>query len=347
MERLAGIILTGVTSAVLVVGTVWLTGLHGAPEWEWPLALLLLLPVFALPLQPLLTGVNRLAVGDSRFLEGGLSLRVALAWLPRALTMAGLALAVIALAGPGNSNKETVRRSEGLDIMLAIDTSCSMQAEDMVPGKPISRLQVVKDVVDRFIEDRPDDRIGVVAFGETAFTHVPLTLDHDTLRDVMQFVNIGVAGDGATAVGTALAVASKRMKALEAPSRLVILLTDGQSNTGRSPMEAAEAAAAVGIRVYTIGVGARASRGLLGRASGLDEATLGAIAEATNGRYFRARDAKTLDAVYETIDVLEVSPAEVEEIAEFIHWYPWALAPGLLGLVLAFLLSQTWLRRGP
>lgn len=316
--------------------------MHLASPW-W---LVLLVPVLLLPLQGRLTGRNRLAVGRIDEMRRGWTLRLLLAPLPTALGMAGLALVVVALARPQVSHREVIVESEGLDIVLSVDTSGSMKAEDFTRGlTPVNRLQVAKGVIGSFIEGRPHDRIGLVVFGEEGFTQVPLTLDHATLLDMLGQVEIGMAGPQGTAIGTGLAVAARRLQELESDSRLVILLTDGRNNAGRvSPMEAAQAAAALGIKVYTIGVGAERI-GLVG--DGLDEEGLTRIAEATGGRYFRATDSDSLQRIYETIDELEPSPAEVSEIVEEVELFRRFLAPGLLLLGLQVLLSQTLLRRGP
>lgn len=310
-----------------------------------PLALLLLLPVALLPLQGRLTGRNQLLAPRLGDVVGGRSIRSMLAWVPLALRMLGLALLVVALARPQRSRTDVVVESEGLDIILAIDTSCSMQEQDM---GGLDRLEAAKTVSKSFIERRPNDRIGVVAFGSEAFTQCPLTLDHDTLRELVDAMVIGVAGPNGTAVGTAIAVSAKRLKDLEAPSKIVVLVTDGQSNAGRiAPIEAARAAAALGIRIYTIGIGAQGRPSLLGRESGPDEEGLTAIAEATGGRYFRATNPEKLQDVYGDIDELEPSPAEVRQLVEHEELFRIPLVPGLFLLILDLLLAATWLRRGP
>lgn len=317
--------------------------------WGSPWAFVLLVPVLLLPLQPRLTGVLRLTVPGPATHVAGWSLRRAVAWFPAALRVAGLVLVVLALARPRLSYERTVVTSDGLDIMLAIDTSGSMRAEDFTAGlRPVNRLQVAKAVMAEFVANRPHDRIGVVVFGEEAFTHVPLTLDHDTLQATLEAVQIGVAGEGATAVGSAIAVGSKRLKDLEAPSKILVLLTDGRSNAGRfTPQEAAQLAAALGVKVYTIGIG-QSRRTLFGMLDdGPDAATLQEVATITGARAFLASDARALQEVYATIDELEPSPAEVEEIVEHTELYRRFLVPGLVLLVLQALLSATWLRRLP
>ncbi|MEZ4239645.1 MAG: VWA domain-containing protein [Myxococcota bacterium] len=314
-----------------------------------PWALLLLLPVLALPLQRWLTGTNRLAVADLAAVKGRLTLRLLLAWVPGLLQVLGLGLCVVALARPQVVRRETWVESEGLDIVLALDTSGSMRADDIGRGvRARSRLEVAKDVMADFVEMRPNDRIGVVVFGEEAFTQVPLTLDHQTLEDMLGQVEIGVAGAQGTAIGTAIAVSAKRLKDLDAVSRIVILLTDGRSNAGRvAPMEAAQAAAALGIKVYTVGVGAQ-TRGFFGSlGDGLDEDGLKRIAAATGGQFFRATDSDNLKRIYETINELEPSPAEVQQLVDRQEKFRWFAVPGLALLALQVLLSATWLRRGP
>ncbi len=319
-------------------------------SWGNPWVLLGLIAVALLPFQPRWTGKLALTVPGLKAVRAGWTARRALASVPLVLRMLGLACVIVALARPQIRHDHVRVTSEGLDIMLAIDTSGSMRAEDLSVGtRAVNRLQVAKEVMASFIEGRPYDRIGVVVFGAEAYTHVPLTLDHDTLLATLDAIQIGVAGEGATAVGSAIAVGTKRLKDLEAPSKILVLLTDGQSNAGRfSPIEAAELAAQLKVKVYTIGVGASAGRGLarlLG--DGPDEATLKAVAERTGAQYFRATDATTLTGVYAMINELEPSPAEVEEIVEHEERFRRWLVPGLLLLLLDTLLSSTWLRRTP
>jgi Ca-activated chloride channel homolog len=314
-----------------------------------PWAFLLLLPVLLLPLQPRATGRNRLAIGRLASFERRWSLRLVLAPLPTILQVVGLSLVVAALARPQVVRKDVWIESEGLDIVLTVDASGSMRAEDMKVGlSPVNRLQVAKGVMAEFVGQRPNDRIGIVVFGEEAFTQVPLTLDHDTLIEMLSQVEIGAAGAQGTAVGTAIAVSAKRLKDLPAKSKIVILLTDGRSNAGRvSPMEAAQAAAALDIKVYTIGVGAQA-RSLFGMmGDGIDEESMTSIAETTGGKYFRATDTDSLRRVYETINELEPSPAEVVQLVDRDERFRDFLLPGLGFLAAQLLLSTTFLRRSP
>ena len=318
-------------------------------EWASPWAFWLLIPVLLLPLQGRLTGKNRLAVAKLDAVKRRVTLRLLLAWLPKTLQVIGLLLLVVALARPRLTRRETMVESEGLDIILAVDTSGSMRQDDLKIGiRPTDRLTVAKQVMAKFIEGRPYDRIGVVPFGEEAFTHVPLTLDHDTLLDALQNIEIGMAGAQGTAVGSAIAVSAKRLKDLDAPDRIIILLTDGRSNAGRvTPLEAAQAAAALDITVYTVGVG-RSQRSILSPfGDGLDEAGLTAIAETTGGRFFMGRTTDSLEQIYATIDELEPSPAEVRELVQHEELFHRWLIPGLALLFAQMFLASTWLRRGP
>jgi len=317
-------------------------------EWANPWAFALVPLVLALPAQAWLTGRNRLAVPHE--LPGGrrFSVRLTFARFPDGMRILGLLLCVIAFARPQITHRDVLVQSDGLDILLAVDTSGSMQAEDFSAGlMPVNRLEVAKGVMKDFIEERPYDRIGVVVFGEEAYTHVPLTLDHDTVVRVLDQVELGMAGPNATAIGSAIAVAARRIQQVEAPSRIIILLTDGRNNAGEpTPHKAAQMAAALGIRVYTIGVGAAAT-GFRQLTDGLDEPSLREIADLTGGQYFRATDTRSLQQIYARIDELEKSPAEVEEVVEHEELYRELLAPGFVLLLLQLVLSTTWLRRGP
>ncbi len=319
-------------------------------EWASPWWLLAILPALLLPLRG---RGPRLRHASVSAIAGGRSLRTALAWLPRALGTVALVLICVALARPQLVDRERIVDSEGIDIMLVLDTSGSMEAEDYsLNGRSASRLRVAKEVIADFVDGRPDDRIGLVVFGEEAFTQVPLTLDHGALVDILRQVVLGAAGRRATAVGDAMAVAGARLKDLDAPSKVMILLTDGRSNRGQvPPLEAAEAARALGIRVYTVGIGTTGGGGLRGFFSGrgndLDEKTLQAIARTTDARYFRADDTKALRDVYATIDELERSTAEAREYVHTEERYHGWLAGGLFLLLLQLLLGETWLRRLP
>jgi Ca-activated chloride channel family protein len=351
LTRAIGHILGGLGG---VVALLWCSGLLYAPVWGLGAVLLLLIPVWLMPLQIWLTGVNRLAVPTLDAYRQGPSLRLLLAFVPGALLTFAVGAMVVALARPMEVERRVDRSAEGLDILLAVDTSCSMEAQDLFAGgRPVNRLEVAKGVMAEFIAGRPNDRIGVVVFGEEAFTHVPLTLDHESVIDVLNQVQIGVAGARGTAIGTAIAVSARRLKQIDNPERVLILLTDGENNAGRlTPLEAADAAAAIGVRIYTIGVTGGGRVGGMARLLGggrdeVDSQTLRAVADRTGGAFFRATSAEALAHVYRTIDELERSPAEVLEDIEEHDWYRYALIPGLLALLLHALTSVWWLRRWP
>lgn len=258
---------------------------------------------------------------------------------------------VLALARPQEVRRETLRESQGIDILLAIDTSGSMDAPDMRAGpRELTRLEASKLVMTQFVDERPDDRIALEVFGEDAFVQVPLTLDHEALSDFISQLEIGMAGKNATAVGTAIAIGVKRMKELDAPSRVMILVTDGRSNAGSvTPLQAAEAAAALGVRVYTIGVGSAGRGGLFGGMGGadVDERSLNAVAVRTGARYFRAADTNALAQVYAEIDQLEPSTGRTKEFVHRDERYLLALVPALLMFVVHMGLGATVLRRLP
>ena len=322
-------------------------------EWRHPLFLILIIPwAVLLWRQWRVRPRAALSWSSTTGIRGGRSLRVMTAFLPSWVHALGVAAMIVALARPQQVDSEQIVSSEGIDIVLALDVSGSMEALDFrLRGREVDRLHVAKKVVGDFIAGRPYDRIGLVVFGEEAFTQVPLTLDHEALDNFLKNVEIGMAGANRTAIGQALAVSARQLGRLEAESRVLILLTDGRSNAGSlSPLQAAEAAEALGVTVYTIGVGATEKKRLSffgGRSEEIDEATLRAIAEATGGQYFRATDTRSLTAIYATIDELEKTTAEVEIHVQREELYRSILWPGVALVLLGMLLSQTVLRRLP
>lgn len=274
------------------------------------------------------------------------------------LRTTGIGLLVIALARPQAGQKETEIVTEGIDIMLCLDSSGSMRAMDFeLDGRRVDRLAVVKKVVQDFIQKRKNDRIGMVVFGEEAFTQCPLTLDYGVLLSFLERVQVGMAGDS-TAIGSALATSVKRVKDVPAKSRLVILLTDGRNNAGRlSPQTAAEIARTFGVKVYTIGVGVEGESPFLmdtlfGRRYvyqkvDLDEESLREIADATGGQYFRAADTASLEKIYGQIDAMEKTEVKVKEYMEYEELFPRFALSGLVLILVEFLLANTWLRKIP
>ncbi len=267
---------------------------------------------------------------------------------------------ILALARPQLGKTITRTLASGIDIMLVIDVSKSMLAEDFSIGaQRANRLEAVKRVTEEFIRQRPNDRIGIVAFAGRPYLVSPLTLDHDWLLQNLDRIQIGLVEDG-TAIGSALASASSRLKDKEAKSKLVVLLTDGENTAGRvTPMTAAEAAKALGIKVYAVGSG---TRGIApfpmivqsGRVRGyqqmqveFDEETLRNIAAMTGGTYFRATDTKSLENIFRDIDQLEKSEVEIQKVAQYRDLFPWFVLVGTVLLAAETLLGQTIWRRLP
>lgn len=273
--------------------------------------------------------------------------------------MLGLSLLAVALGRPQLGRDETRVHREGVDIVLALDISGSMLAEDFtIDNQRVSRLAAVKAVVRDFVRARPDDRIGLVLFAGRPYTQSPLTLDHGWLDQNLGRAEVGLIEDG-TAVGSAVATAVNRLRASTAPSKFVVLLTDGQSNAGRvTPRTAADAAAALGIKVYTIGAGTRGlapypATDLFGNKVyrpmpvDIDEQTLQEIAATTKARYFRATDTESLREIYAEIDHSEKAPFEAPQFLDWRELYPWFAWPALVALLTELTLGATWLRRLP
>lgn len=271
-----------------------------------------------------------------------------------ALRALAVTLIVVALARPEKGNSRTERQTEGLDIVLVVDTSRSMEAQDFEwKGERPTRLEVVKSVIADFVRERPSDRIGMVVFGSEAFTQAPLTLDHDVLLRFLSAVQIGMAGD-ATAIGDGIGTAVHRLKDVEAKSKVAILLTDGSNTAGRlDPEAAAQAAKAMNVKVYTIGVGSEGEVPMMVRGrmtvqrADIDEALLKKVADTTGGQYFRAQDTETLVQVYETIDKLEKTKINVQTFASYEDRYmPFVLA-AILALLAETAVGMTRFRRVP
>lgn len=267
-------------------------------------------------------------------------------------------LFVCALARPEAGKTLMEVSSEGVDIILVIDTSGSMKALDFkLKGKPVNRLKIVKKVVSEFVDKRPADRIGLVVFGNDAYIQCPLTLDHGIVLDFMKKIEIGMAGN-ATAIGSAIGTSVKRMKDLKSKSKIVILLTDGENTAGRMPpVKAAEVAESYGVKIYTIGVGTRGKAPMLQESIfgkhyvyvdvNIDEDTLKKIADITDGKYFRATDTDELEKIYDEIDKLEKTEVKVKQYTEYYELFHWFLIPAILILLLEIFLGNTRLRKIP
>jgi Ca-activated chloride channel family protein len=275
------------------------------------------------------------------------------------LRIPAAALAIVALARPQVAHSSTSVKASGVDIMLAVDVSSSMGALDLeLDNKRSDRLTVVKSVVDKFIEQRPNDRLGMIAFAGGPYLVSPLTLDHDWLHRNLARVELGSVEDG-TAIGSALSAAVNRQRTSDAHTKIVILLTDGVNNAGKvQPQLAAEAAAALGIKVYTIGVGTdgeaptpviddSGKRRIVMAQADVDEATLQKIAATTGGAFFRATDTESLEAIYARIDALEKTTRTVSRYERRDEKFMWALAPALALLLIELGAATTVLRRIP
>jgi Ca-activated chloride channel family protein len=327
------------------------------PEWLWLLALL--------PVVMLLRG-RRGPVAAVEFSDVGLAREVARSsrarigrWLWLLPLLAG-ALMIVGLARPQRAHSSTEITANGIDIVLGLDVSGSMQALDfLVDNRRVNRIQVVKSVVSRFIEERPNDRIGLIAFAAAPYLVSPLTLDHDWLQQNLERVNTALAGEDGTAIGSAIAASVNRLRTTNAKSKIVILLTDGMNNTGKiSPLAAAEAAKAMGVKVYTIGVGVRGmapipmhdqagnTRIIMDKVD-VDEKTLQAVAAQTGGTFYRATDTDSLQKIYEQINRLETTAQTVQKFEHVEELYSWALIPSAAIFGFALLLQNTRFRRLP
>lgn len=275
------------------------------------------------------------------------------------LRMLAVFLIISAMARPQLMLQESRIETEGIDIVLAVDTSTSMLAEDFeLGGKRENRLEVVRDVVKNFISNRKSDRMGIVAFAAHAYTVAPLTLDYGWLMQNLERVKIGMIEDG-TAIGSGLSTALNRLKDSEAKGKVVILLTDGRNNAGRiSPLTAADAARALNIKVYTIGAGTDGlapypAKDFFGNTVyrqvkiEIDEDTLKKIAQKTKALYYRATDTKSLRNIYDEIDRIEKTPIEEKGYTEYKELFHLFLIPALVLLLMEFILKNTVLRRIP
>lgn len=272
-----------------------------------------------------------------------------------ALRLLSMVLIIIAAARPQQVSGRRIQRTSGLDLMLVIDTSGSMRALDFfaADGARQNRLAVVKEVLAEFISARDNDRIGMIVFGDEAYTQAPLTSDHDVLQAFLAQIEIGLAGEK-TAIGDAIGVATSRLKDIEAESKVAILLTDGENTAGRlTPLLAMQAAHSQHIKVYTIGIGSNEPvpvpyRGrIIYQHVPLDEKLLQKIAATTGGQYFHAADSDALQTIYRTIDTLEKTDQEQPVYHEYRELYAYLLWPALLLFLLEHLLALTRLRRLP
>ena len=277
-----------------------------------------------------------------------------------ALRWLALALFIVALAQPRLANSHTEVKASGIDIVCALDMSGSMISEDfVVNGRRVDRFNMARSVLKNFINQRPDDRIGLVVFAAQAFIAAPLTLDHDYLQENLDRLEIGAIDSDATAIGDGITTALNQLRAVKGKSKIIILATDGQNNSGKvEPMMAADAAAALGVKVYTVGIGEQGTAPMPVFMNGqkvgyqnvpvdVDEATLKKIADETGGKYYRADNAEKFRRIYDEINRLEKTETVVSKFTEYKELFPWVVAGGLAVLLLEIALGQTVLRRLP
>lgn len=280
------------------------------------------------------------------------SFMVTLSKLVPILKISGLIFLILALARPQFGDKKINITTEGVNIILALDLSESMRALDFKKdNKIVTRLEAVKGVVLDFIMKREGDRIGMVVFGSNAFTQLPLTRDYNTIAFILERLKIGAAGPR-TAIGDAIGISLKRLEDIKSESNIIILLTDGKSNSGELSWEdAASIAANREVKIYTIGVGTKGKApflvsDLFGQRYvyhevDVDLKALETIAKQTNASFFQAKDLKSLGKIYEMINNLEKTKVDIEKWVEYKELYPWFLVPGLILLLFYILLSNT------
>jgi Ca-activated chloride channel family protein len=323
----------------------------------WFLLLLLLIPLLLIRRR----WIQRNLKGGLIFSQLGLVSQLRVSWTMRIykrlylLKLAGIAAVVLAFARPQLGSAEEDILTEGVDIMIAIDISGSMAAEDFHPK---NRISVAKQVVQDFVRGRQSDRIGLVIFAARSFTKCPLTIDYDVLLKQIEDVNLGMIEDG-TAIGNGLATAVNRLRLSKAKSRVIILLTDGVNNSGEiDPLTAADIAKSLGIKVYTVGVGREGiapfpvndpvfGRRYVDVEVKIDEEVLQKISQATGAKYFRATDSSSLQQIFKTIDGLEKSKISVKSYTHYNEIFSYFLWPGLGFLVGEAILSYTRFRRIP
>jgi len=331
--------------------------------FAYPYLLLLLL------LLPLLAWLKGKYGQSSAFLYSSVSLVKPFSGLTRSkagavlasLRWLALACFIIALSQPRLITGESKAiKASGIDIAITLDLSGSMRAEDFeLRGQRVNRLAMAKDVLQTFIQNRPADRLGLIAFAGQPYVASPMTLDHDFLLQNLQRLTLETIKEDGTAIGSALTTALNRLKELHSKSKIVILMTDGQSNAGKvPPLTAAEVAQALGVKVYTIGVGTQGQAPMpvmdvFGQKAyqmvpvDIDEETLKQIADKTGGKYYRADNSEEFRRIYKEIDQLEKTEVESKKYKQYRELFGWALFAGLLALMLEIVLGQTIWRKLP
>ena len=283
------------------------------------------------------------------------SLKTRLKDLPRYIRYGVLVLLIVAFARPQSGDKSEDIYNQGIDIMLILDTSTSMRALDFDPD---NRFDMTKKVAKEFVKGRVYDRIGIVVFSGLAYTQCPLTSDHEAVLNFIDQSEIGMTQIDGTAIGSAIATATNRLKDSSGKSKAIILITDGRNNRGEiDPLTAAQAAAALGIKMYTIGAGKKGEslypvedpffgkRYVRINDQDLDEETLMKIADATGGKYFRASDRETFINIFKQIDSMEKVDIKSLRFTRYTELFSIFLLPGFFLLLFEIVLSNVWLRR--
>ena len=262
-----------------------------------------------------------------------------------------LAALIVALAQPRLTKSTSEVKASGIDIVAALDLSGSMKTGDyIVDGRQVSRIDMAKPVLEKFVEGRPNDRIGLVVFAAQAYIATPLTLDHEYLLDNIDRLGIGTINAERTAIGDGITTALNRLRDLKAKSKIIVLMTDGGNNSGKvDPLTAAQAAKALGVKIYTIALGNREIVEQMGLPPDYlpDEDTLRQISELTGGRSYRADNAEKFKQIYGEIDKLEKTEAVINKYTEFKELFPWIVVSGLALLLIELVLGQTAFRRLP
>ena len=325
----------------------------------WLLLLLLLLPIAAW-LRSRQTSQPAFVYSSVQLVKGIASLnRLNRGRILLWMRWVALALMIIALARPQLPAGDAKIKASGIDIVVALDLSGSMAAEDFeLRHREVNRLTIAKEVLAEFIDKRRNDRIGLVAFAGQAYIAAPLTLDHDFLLQNLRRLDLNTIGDG-TAIGSGLSAALNRLREVKSKSKIVILMTDGVNNAGKvQPLTAAEAAQTLGIKVYTIGVGTRGVAKVPGRDAwgnvryfqqkvDIDEETLTEVAKRTGGKYYRADNTETLKKIYEEIDKFERTEADMKKYQRYRETFKWFVLAALSALGLEIVLANTAWRRLP
>jgi len=326
----------------------------------WLLLLLLVLPVLAL-LRGKIGGTPGILFSSTKLVMAvGKRRRSRAGAVLASLLYGAMACLIVALARPQLGRTLERIQASGVDIMLVLDVSGSMMAEDYTIGSSrVNRIDAVKRVTQQFIEARPNDRIGIIAFAGRPYLVSPLTLDHEWLIRNLDRVQLGLVEDG-TAIGSALASAVSRLKDRDSKTKLIVLLTDGANNAGKVlPLTSAEAAKALGMKIYTVGAGSDGpvpvpvGKDMFGKTVyqkmvfDFDEKLLDQIAKIGDGKYFRAADTDTMGKTFHEIDRMEKTKIEVEKSADYRDLFPLLLALGVILLVAEAVLSQTIWRRLP